>query len=225
MGEPPGNGSEGEAAPFVVLFLGLYLITLAFFVLLNAMARPEEARMRAVLDSVASAFTSDRGLAAIPNHLASDGGLDVAPLEEVRALFESLVPLARVAVYDPSGRMAVELPAAHVFVRDTARIRKNRAPFLERLAAILRRPLPAARLEVEMLLGLGGAGEDDADAGRLLGVRRAAALVGALEQRNVASRQLVAGVGPGDPAQIRLLFNLRFMDAAGSGPTSGGSWP
>ena len=76
--------------PTLALFLGLYLILLAFFVLLNTMATLKEDRVKAVLGSLLSTFSTEILNTVNPTEFTASVGDDLATKEfhrEIRDFF------------------------------------------------------------------------------------------------------------------------------------------
>ena len=99
MEEEVEQPKEAPKDPTLALFLGLYLILLAFFVLLNTMATIQEDRVKAVLGSLLSTFSTEVLNFASPTEFSASVGDTLASQEfhrEIRDFFEVAVPLAQV---------------------------------------------------------------------------------------------------------------------------------
>ena len=90
--------AKPEKDPTLALFLGLYLILLAFFVLLNTMATLKDDRVKSVMGSLLATFSTEILNVANPTEFTASVGEDLATEEfhrDVEDFFEVAVPLAK----------------------------------------------------------------------------------------------------------------------------------
>lgn len=203
--------------PTLALFLGLYLILLAFFVLLNTMASPKEDRIKAVLSSLLATFSTEILSRAAPTEFAASVGEILAVAEfhrEIRDFFESAVPLARVDSFSAGTVMRIRLPADQLFEPRSIRIRADREDLLARIERAMNRDVKEVRYEVELATFTGPFMAGDTPSGHLLEVARAGAFARALEARGVPRGALLVGALPGNPDDIELTFRLRVLEGA-----------
>ena len=206
---------EDTGASTTALFLSLYLIILAFFILLNAYSHRQETRTAAVLGSLGTTFSevflsADGPLEAArgPDAFGALGELE----DEVRELFESVIPLVKVTPYLRYSQLLVEVPVDGMYAPGEASVRAEAAGLLDRLAEILGREMPGQRFELEAVVSLPGSGARKAGPGRDLAVRRAAVLARELGARGVQPDAVAAGVADGDVAALRLSLFIREAD-------------
>ncbi len=206
---------EDTGASTTALFLSLYLIILAFFILLNAYSHRQETRTAAVLGSLGTtfseAFVSATGpleAARGPDAFGALGELE----DEVRELFESVIPLVKVTPYLRYSQLLVEVPVDGMYAPGEASVRAEAAGLLDRLAEILRREMPGQRFELEAVVSLPGSGARKAGPGRDLAARRAAVLARELGARGVQPDAVAAGVADGEVAALRLSLFIREAD-------------
>ena len=146
---------------------------------------------------------------------ASDGsGFDSLPgyEESLRDLFEATDPLVRVTPSRPDTQIEVVLPLGSMFTGDSAAITGPGGPLLDGLAAILEKPTPGRRIELELLLSPARVDGNVSDDDLALSVNRAGALARALSDRGVAAARIGAGLEHQAPGWLRLLFVIRSPD-------------
>lgn len=127
-----------------LLFLSLFLLLLAFFILLNSLATLVETRSRAVLSSVSATFRTERISDISAEILVSTLGETPEPAEvlaEVERLWITAVPITKVETVTAGDDMILELPAMQVFVGAEPRVRADRLDLINATASAL-----AARL-------------------------------------------------------------------------------
>ena len=98
MGEPAAAPRPTGNDRNVALFLSLYLLLLAFFIVLYSISQREEVRTEAAINSLTATFDADRLTSdEVPQFTSSSGHFD--PLEnfrrEVRGLFARDLPIGR----------------------------------------------------------------------------------------------------------------------------------
>jgi hypothetical protein len=200
---------DGQNGSTVVVSLSLYLIILAFFILMNAISHPENRRAEGVLQSIGMTFQSFSGTLLAPRSLASGGsGFETMPGFEksLRGLFEAAFPLARVTPSRPNKHIEVTLPLVDIFAANSAQITGASTSILDGLATILERPTPGVRIELEILLS--PVSDDD----MVLSVNRASALARELSARGVTPSRIGAGIERQTPEWLRILFVVRPID-------------
>ncbi|MBP5856942.1 hypothetical protein KAJ83_07975 [Marivibrio halodurans] len=124
--------------------MSLFLLLLAFFILLNSLATLVETRSRAVLSSVSATFRTERISDISAEILVSTLGETPEPaevLEEVERLWITAVPITKVEMVTAGDDMILELPVMQVFVGAEPRVREDRIDLINATASAL-----AARL-------------------------------------------------------------------------------
>lgn len=187
--------------PSLSIFLGLYLLVLAFFILLVSLSTIEEMKARAVIDSLSATFGDARssGTAAGP------GEGDPALLLErnLRATFASLVHVAELAIVKPGRLMRASVPAAVVFADKTATVRPALHPLLDRVVAAVSAPLGGLVVTVELALAPPAEGAEPA-----LTMARADALAREMLARGAAPDRLAIALAPRAGDAVWLTFSI-----------------
>lgn len=207
----PQQSKPDDGAPpsSILVYLSLFLLLLAFFILLNAISVQEKQRVRAVLESVERVFTIDPRLLFGHHPVSARAGSVVvtAGLKTLGDLFETEIAVAKVTRISPGNILEVVMPADNVFVRDGSAVRPERAGLLDRVAESLRQRPPGLRYVAEVLVSVPAPeGTDPAAAAR------ATAFARALVERGAPASALSAGLEPGAAGWLRLLFTVHTVD-------------
>lgn len=212
----------GAAETATETFLALFLIVLAFFILLTSISKREEDRAKAVLGSLGSTFSENALVVTGPLDYTFGTGVywtSGAAEKSVRGLFQSTFPLARIPPYQPFGSLVFEVPADEVFVSGGSLLQAQETDFLERLATILVHERPGIVFETEIIVFVTpeAARAEGESPARALALARAGAFARALVDRGVAPARVSAGIAEGQPGVVRLAF---FEREAGGAPTA-----
>ncbi len=135
--QPPDTGP--------MMFLSLFLLLLAFFILLTAISTFEETKSREVLSSVASTFKADETRESTAQIVISTIGAVPEPeevVDDVERLWITAIPIAKVEALKSGRTLQLTVPATEVFLGGEGTIRSDRNDLLRATAYAL-----AARLE------------------------------------------------------------------------------
>ncbi len=138
------------------LVLSLFLLLLAFFILLNAISTRTEVKSRAVMDSLLSTFrTTDQSASAAEIPLSRLGATPEPEelVAEMRRLWVTAVPVAEIEVFTDGRTMQLGLPANMMFPGGRAVLRKDRRRFLADVAQVLAVEATNFSNELELLVG------------------------------------------------------------------------
>ena len=211
--------SGGAVLP---VYLGLYLVLLAFFVYFVAVSAAERQTEAVVADEVAADVVrpADAVAHAMP-----------APAPALRPLAEAFRPLVLPGASGGPGepdRLDARVSADRIFAGGTTALHPDFAPVLDRVARELTAaPAKGDRADgnetsdLQLLIGLPAAGGSDGEPAGVaellaerLAVARAAALARALLARGTPPATFAVGVAPGAGHSVRFVFRLDRPDAA-----------
>ena len=207
--------------PTLILILSLYLLLLAFFILLNNISEVEKARSKAVSGSLQSTFSSRGRPTSNPAPFTT--AIGNVPSEEslegrLGALVRAELRLASFDVIKPGRLMQLRVHESALFAGPDNELSATGRRLIDKIAGEIGNPPRGVRYEVEILLSRAGAG-GDALKNR---IRRAAALSQALAGAKVRRGTIAAGVEHAESAEARFLFEIRpetrpalFGDKAG----------
>lgn len=219
---PRARGAARVAAPSdtraaTMPVLSLFLLLLAFFILLNSLAQYELTRTRAILGSLNATFNT-LDPAGSEHEFSSFVGLVAATdtvEESLDAVLRTLVGFDRFALIREGTVLAVDVDADALFFDEATPVPALPA-LAERIAGALN-PVPGGYTVDLEVVTHAGPGPVAAAAGPKvdLAMRRAAAIVRTLQRAGVDADRLLAGIGAGDAARVRIELRLRDGENAG----------
>jgi hypothetical protein len=190
--------------PLLLQVLSLYLLLLAFFVVLNTMSRVVDVRLQAVSGSLNETFAavgipSDRAVRFTSNESELLG--DAAFLRRLGSLIKTEFSIAKVTETTAGRLLEVTIAQNELFVSDANVIVPQRRPLIDNVAAALRTSRSEWFYDVEILAG--------AEPGNGLAMARAGSLANFFVASGVEGRRVLAGLVRGDPGSLRLRFHVR----------------
>lgn len=132
----------------LALFLGLYLLILAFFILLVSLSTIEERKARAVMDSLSATFAGIERPAGYTGG-TSEGDRWLLTERELVAAFAPMIRVVEVDIVKPGREMRIGLPSAVVFATGAADPRASIYPTFDRVVAALSSPPAGVRVDAE----------------------------------------------------------------------------
>jgi hypothetical protein len=215
---PPNNSGN-------LIFLSLFLLLLAFFILLNALATIEETKARKVLTSVATTFRSVVDSKTQAQILISDLGPTPQAnevLDALQQLWITSAPIAKVEKLTRGQIMEMTLPVNELFLGGKAMLRADREPLFDRTSLLLGLKSGGGATEVRIVLGVTrDQGILSSPEGRLA-VDRAGQLAAAFVDHETPEDRVTVGVQEGDPKKLRVRFEIRDPAQAQATFKSGG---
>lgn len=212
-----------------ILFLGLYLLLLAFFILLNGISQIEENKTRAVVGSLNATFRPEMGtgtgidIPSIPSAL-KDFLAAQAFQNEVSSLFRAVIPLSEVQIARPGELMTVVMPVDALFETASDALKDGRRSLVERIARALAAAPKGQRYDVEFVVG-SPSPVDGNTAPPELGLARAAAFARSLEAAGAPQSSLGVGLKPGAPGQVFIAFLTQDVPPGGDAREAMGESP
>jgi len=198
--------------PSVVLFVGLYLLLLAFFVLLNVISTLDEQRAKTVLDSLTATFSSDFGPLSSRPVYSSDVEAPLVSnrfLSDVEQLFENAMPVAQFDILVHGNLLEVLLVADEIFVPGKVDIRPEYEALFFKLQDILTFGPAGLRYDMGIMIDGPSMLRKNAASGQTMEMAR----VGSIARRMVAlgtvPAYLYAGIDDSNLGRLRLLFRVR----------------
>jgi hypothetical protein len=206
-GEVPVDSPNED--PTIVIFLGLYLLLLAFFILLNTISSFDSERSQAAKDSVGVAFSE-----ILPPALRSEEELisKGAVIElnsfqgQVQAALATILKLVE-TTSSSSGQLRVSTSVEELFDEEGEVLSEQALIFMDRISRVLRRDDPGIRREVEIVIGVGEEMPEKVDAGSSKPLRQVAQFLNQLIEREVPPELISIGLSPGNEGGIIMFFN------------------
>jgi len=181
-----------------MIFLALFTLLLAFFILLNSIATREASRAADLMRSLGATFAGD----------AAGGGADPltpsrdALRAELGALLDRTLPEAAAVADDRNGALTVVAPAARLFRENLVEFHTKGGPLLAGISELLAERRKTGRLEVEIRIGSPPGAPDD------LALRRAGALAREIARLGASPRLFAVGLQAADPEVVEFAFRL-----------------
>lgn len=191
----------------VALFLSLYLLLLAFFILLVAISNGENAKSREIMERITAQFAVDKARREVRG-FSSDLETFVSPsvfLDRVAEVYETAIPAARIAVVQPGRLMEMRFHVDSLFEHDTDALRPAQRRAIAQLVSSLSLPPPGLRYEAEAVFGIG---ERVLPESEILAMRRAGVIARAFVAEGTPSRAVAVAIEEGDPTEARFVFRV-----------------
>jgi hypothetical protein len=197
-----------------ILFLGLFLLLLAFFILLNALATREEFKTRALINSLTLTFQTPKDAETSKTRFISALAPVPEPedlMDEVERIWVASIPLVTVERLSNGRTMQVTMPVNELFVGSSAALRADRNDLLVRTATALAHSADGFVNELEFVFGDIGAPGDGLDETLYL---RAAAIARELIANGAPPDRVTIGSQRSSRRQLRMRFNIREAEKA-----------
>jgi len=211
---PAPTEQDGQRG-IVFVFLSLFVLVLAFFILLVSISTVEATKSRAVMQSLTSTFTAIVPAGAEPSDFTSKEGEILggsAFQEKITGLFATAFQVAKVEIVKPGRLMQVEVPAATLFADGEARVRPSAHPFIDRVVAALGARPPGLRFDMEFVIGAGKAPDRLLPVAQSLEMARAGAFAREMLGRGAPPANLSIGLQPGAVDAVTMRFYVRPGD-------------
>lgn len=145
-----------ERPDIVPVFLGLFLLVLAFFIMLVSISTFETVKSSAVMDSLTSTFTTVLPPTSAPTDFtAKDGDIIAGEAfqEQITTIFSTAIQVEKIDVVQPGRLLRLQLRANALFQQGEAAVREDQLPLLDRVVAALSNRPPGLRLDLEVIIG------------------------------------------------------------------------
>ncbi|MEN2979415.1 hypothetical protein P7L78_12700 [Tistrella bauzanensis] len=205
----------------VALYLGLYLILLSFFIMLNVISHVSDKRVKATVDSLQSTFateTQSEGRIESLAILYGPGSISEAFQNALFELLQAAIPHARVQSFDNGNVLQVRVPMADVFYEGEPRVLPQVTGLLDRVSDLLVTRGTEVR-EVVFSIGLGGGPSDGEER---MGVLRAGVLARTVVSHGVPERLIATGIGDQSDNDLVIEFRMGSPPQIGTVPTDAG---
>jgi len=196
----------------LVQVLSLYLLLLAFFVLLYNQSRVEGARSLAVAGSLQSTFSNKGKKFDQPLPLTSmlaDSLAEARFQSAMGHLVQTEIPIAEVDIVNRGRLLRARMPSNELFDPGSAAIRDDRGPMIRRIAKSLADHPPGVRYDVEVLFDGGWITPKMLGRQATLEIRRATSIAVALVAAGAPEGSVAVGIRQGSASWIGLDFHVR----------------
>ncbi len=204
---------EPPARPDIVpIFLGLFLLVLAFFIMLVSISTFEEVKSSKVMDSLTSTFTTVLPPTSDPvDFNAKDGDIlaGEAFQEQVTSIFSTAIQVEKIEVVQPGRLMRLQMRVNVLYLDGQTTVREDQYPLLDRIVAVLSNRPPGLRQDMEVIIGSRVTDGVALPVGQTLEMSRVGELARLMVSRGAPPDAISIGMKPGDPNEISLWFWVR----------------
>ncbi|SCA57892.1 putative PPE-repeat protein (Cell mobility) [Candidatus Terasakiella magnetica] len=207
-----GDRPKSDAGRTITLFLSLYLLVLAFFILLVSISSMEEVKSKALMESLSSTFSS-----VLPPRMdltafnATTGEFLAADefQRQVTGLFSTVIGVVKVDAIQPGRLMRIELDGDGLFELDQDVIREGQYGFMDRLVAALSANPPGLRFEMEFVVPTAWSSQQTLPTDQSLAIRRAGAFARDLLNRGAPPGSVSIGMKGSNDKTVEIWFHIR----------------
>ena len=199
--------------PTLIQVLSLYLLVLAFFILLFNASHHDSGRSAAVTESLASTFRMHGQRAEEAVARSSDRGATPGAemiLDSFADLIRTDLSVAKIENLKRGRLLRVTMAPDDLFVAGSAALREDRGELLGKLAQLLGKSVPGLRHKVEVSLVGGWIPPDRMTVAVPLPIARAAALAETLTRENLIAEQgtVSGGTSYGATEAVALVYRV-----------------
>lgn len=198
--------------PSLIQVLSLYLLLLAFFVLLYNHSRVEDAKARRVAGSLQATFAQPREKRDEPTPSTSPLADNLAAaqfLESIRQTVKRQIPLAELDIVKRGRLLRARLAENDLFREGSSEIWEGRRDMIGRIAEAMAAHPAGLRYDLEVLFASPWITPRQLGNSPPLVIRRATAMAQALERQGAPSGSVSVGVRQGETGWIDLKFHVR----------------
>ena len=136
------------------LFVSLYIVLLAFFILLNTLSKIDAEKMESAVQSVNRTFSLIQPVKELPQLQESVGSDPVIPayFEEVKSTAATLIPLEKMETATKGNVMYLRIPQAEVFKAGLSELRHSTPTLTDAIARTTLQKQDSLRVQMELEL-------------------------------------------------------------------------
>ncbi|NQV54881.1 MAG: hypothetical protein HQ503_03410 [Rhodospirillales bacterium] len=209
----------GRGISTTIQFLSLYLLVLAFFILLVTISTFENVKSKAVMDSLNSTFAPVRRPSTELTVFTSNSGRFIGAQEfqdVLNGLFTTALGVEKIEIVQPGSIMRVILDADSLFHRGTVKIREGQIPLVDRIIASLSSRPPGLHYDIEFIVGSEPNGTELLPTGQSLQMARAGSFVREMLSRGTPPDTISIGMRSDEPDKIEMWFYVRPSSEVGA---------
>jgi len=195
-----------------LVFVSLYLVLLAFFLVLNAASTKEEDKVRSAMESIDARFRGpfyeESGVIDVkqrPGVLRTSNDA----LDDIGVLLRGIALTPGLKGQADGDTLKVSVLTHKLFAPRDGDLRANQAGLFDSLAEILMRSDEDGPVDTSFIVGTGESLPKPGTPAATLAARRAASLQQALVSRGVVPSTIAAGIGTEDAVTTVLTFKRR----------------
>jgi len=212
--EPPGE-DHVKAPDIVPIFLGLFLLVLAFFIMLVSISTFEKVKSNAVMDSLSSTFTTVLPPTTdLTEFNAKDGDIlaGEAFQEQITTIFSTAIQVEKIEVVQPGKLMRLHIPTPVLFKDDEITLRSDQLSLMDHVVAALSNRPPGLRQDLEIIIGTDVREQIFLPDIQSIETKRVGELARTLVGRGAPPDSVSVGIKDGSPNEIALWFWVRPIE-------------
>lgn len=215
LGSEFDQGDAPQRPDIIPIFLGLFLLVLAFFIMLVSISTFEEVKSSKVMDSLTSTFTAVLPPTSDPvDFSAKDGDILAGEIfqEQVTSIFSTAIQVEKIEVVQPGRLMRLQMRVNSLFLEGATDVREDQYPLLDRIIAVLSNRPPGLRQDMEVIIGSKATEGVSLPVGQTLEMSRVGALARLMVSRGAPPDAISVGLKIGDPNEISIWFWVRGVE-------------
>jgi len=228
------SGSPEEKKPSddtTGLFVSLYLIVLAFFVVMNSISNQDQNKANAATESVTRAFKNS--FAPEADFVDVSANTDSKTpndefYEQITGVFASLVGFEGKFPTQGGNVVKVKFRSRDLFEKGATSLRANQNEFIKQLSDFLKGGRDSEKREISIVISTGESLPQGPKYWENIAILRAGSFIKQLTRRGVEDNKLSMGVKTGEDGWITVTFftrdrvntveNLKGYDTKNAGP-------
>lgn len=210
-----GDKPKSDPGRSITLFLALYLLVLAFFILLVSISTIEDVKSKALMESLSSTFSAVLPPRTDLTAFNATTGEFLAADEfqrQVTGLFSTVVGVIKVETIQPGRLMRVEIEGDSLFEVDQAVVRDGQSDFMDRLVSALSSNPPGLRFEMEVVAPTPWQDGETLPIRPNLAIERIGAFARELLKRGAPPEGVAIGLRGSEASTFEIWFHIRAED-------------
>ena len=191
----------------VLQFLSLYLLVLAFFIILVSISTVDKKKVDAVVDSIKSDATQDK---------RESGPILAGQVfqDKTTELFATALGVQKIEIMQLGKIMRIQMTADALFEPEKAITKKSQQPLIDRVIAALSSRPPGYQFDMEFVIGSAYSSGQNLPTQQTLEMRRAGAFVREMLSRGAPPDAVSIGMGHIEKGQAVMWFYVRSPNDA-----------
>lgn len=214
------SGSETSTLSTTSLFLSLYLVLLAFFILLNALSKIEEKKARETMKSINETFSRSEGIDIKPElEEIKEGSIEEEYTQG--AYLSGIMKIAKENINEPDIKITtfgnyirITYPIERFFEPASSRIMGKQKSLLTKIADEVSTIPEGQRMDVDFTIGVDGSQASSPDASNNLSVARSGEFARFMESIGVSQHLISVGIKPSVKGVVKITFYDRNISEA-----------
>lgn len=199
--------------PFA-LFVSLYLVIIAFFVLLNALSVKDELKEYDAVNSINKTFTDSIGIITINQGVLEDTSfVEIVKnyFSDVKSIMKSSFQIEEIDVEQSGSILYASVPIYTLFRPDSDNFRRDKKRFFSNIADILKKQRDGVEVRFEYSVSSGSFLKKKE---YQLDISRASAVAEELNKMGVDRAYITGGISASDDGKIKMMFILTDKSGA-----------